>query len=728
MGDAHAADMRLDDILDMVSGYASDADTDLIIRAYFFAARAHDKQERQSGEAYLTHPLAVAGLLAELQMDVDTIATALLHDTLEDTFATPDELERLFGTEVLELVQGVTKISKLEFRSKEVAAAENFRKMLIAMSQDVRVILVKLADRLHNMRTLEHMREDKRRRISMETLEIYAPIASRLGLMRIRIELEDICFEHLHPEKFEEISKRMEEGAKKRTAHIDDVCAELGERLEVLEIQGDISGRAKHLYSIYQKMVSNNLEFDQLHDLLAFRIIVDNLAQCYTVLGHIHSFYRPVPQRIKDYIAMPKANGYQSLHTTVLDEDGDRLEIQIRTREMHRIAETGIAAHWTYKEGHLALKPEEVAELARLRELLEVAREVEDPDEFMEVVKIDLFTDDVYVFTPAGDVKEFPKGATALDFAYAIHTEVGNRCVGAKVNGRMVPLRYQLQSGDTMEIMTSKTQHPRRDWLQMVKTGRALSRIRRYLRSEEASTGQRMGREMLEAELKKRGKSIQALVKAGTLKAWLKENQYKDVDQFFLTLAQGHLGLAKVVRELVPDETDAEEEVESALSRLIERFRPGTTQSPVLVSGEEDMLVTFGRCCNPLPKEPVTGYITRGRGITLHRRNCAQLLSMSPERRIPVEWSSKAKGGSHIGNIRVICVDRPGLLANITKICTESSVNISRVEARSLGDEKADCSLQVSIEDVDELVKLIRRIEKIKGVISVNRVGAEASG
>ena len=718
--------MRLDDILAEVARYAPDADTEVIIQAYFYAAKAHDRQQRKSGEAYFTHPVAVAGILAGMRMDVDTIATALLHDTLEDTLATHTEITDLFGPQICALVDGVTKLSKLEYRSKEQAAAENFRKMLLAMSKDIRVILVKLADRLHNMRTLHHMRDDKRRRISQETLEIYCPIAARLGLMAIRSELENICFENLHPDKYLEITIQLEEGKEVRTAYIDRVREELDERFTSMGLTADIYGRAKELFSIHRKMVTNNVEFHQLHDLLAFRIIVDSVSDCYAALGYVHSFYRPVPERIKDYVAMPKANGYQSLHTTVVGPEGKRIEVQIRTPEMHSVAENGIAAHWKYKEGHLDLESGEVAQIARMRELFQVAQEVEDPEEFMEVVKIDLFSDDVYVFTPAGDVREFPKGATALDFAYAIHSEVGNTCVGARANGRMVPLKYSLESGDTIEILTSKNQHPRRDWLKMVKTGRSLSRIRRYLREEEQQTGQRMGREMLEGELKKRGSSLQQLVKSGVLKAWLKENGYREIDTVFLQLAQGNLGLSKMCRELVPESAEAENEevAVNALGKIMDRIRGRGSRSPVLVSGTEDVLVAFAKCCNPLPKEPVAGYVTRGRGITLHRKDCVQLLSMDPSRRIPVEWDAKAEGGAHVGNIRVICVDRAGLLANITKTCTDAGVNISSATARGLGDQKAECDLQVRVGDVVELSKLIRRLEKIKGVISVDRVGA----
>jgi len=570
------------------------------------------------------------------------------------------------------------------------------------------------------------MREEKRMRISQETLEIYVPIAARLGLMAIRSELENICFENLHPDKFIELCAQLAEGEEERQAYIDRVHADLQERFGEMELGGEIYGRAKHLWSIHRKMVSNNLEFQQLNDLLAFRIIVETVAECYAALGYVHSFYRPVPERIKDYIAMPKANGYQSLHTTVVGPEGKRIEVQIRTPDMHRVAENGIAAHWKYKEGHLDMHADEVARIARMRELFQVAQEVEDPEEFMEVVKIDLFSEDVYVFTPAGDVREFPKGATALDFAYAIHTEVGNSCVGAKINGRMVPLRHELDSGDTVEILTSKSQHPRRDWLKMVKTGRALSRIRRYLREEEHETGQRIGREMLEGELKKRGSSLQALVKTGELKSWLKENGFKTVDGLFIQLAQGHLGLAKVCRELLPesDQRVAEEGSENALGKIMDRIRGRSGRSPVIVSGADDVLVSFAKCCNPLPKETVAGYVTRGRGITLHRKDCVQLLSMDPSRRIPVEWDAKAKGGAHVGNIRVICVDRAGLLANITKTCSEAGVDISSASARGLGDQKAECELQVRVGDVVELSKLIRRIEKIRGVISVDRVGA----
>ncbi len=716
--------MRIDDILDKVAQYAPDPDRGVILGAYLIAAKAHEKQQRKDGKPYLTHPLEVADLLADLRMDVDTIATALLHDTLEDTLITQEELAEQFGAEIAELVDGVTKIGKLQFRSKQEAAAENFRKMVLAMSQDIRVILVKLADRLHNMRTLGVMRDEKRRRIAGETMEIYAPIAGRLGLNSLKIELEDLCFKNLHPEEHDRLSEQMSQTAAEREAYIERVCEVLRQGLTTAGLDGEVSGRAKHLWSIYNKMKSSNLEFDQVRDVLAFRVLVDDVGHCYHVLGQIHGIWKPVPEHIKDYIAVPKPNGYQSLHTTVLGLENRRIEIQIRTREMHRIAETGIAAHWVYKAGHLALSREDLARITRVRELFETARDVEDPDEFMEAVKIDLFQDDVFVFTPAGDVKRFPSGATALDFAYAVHTEVGHQCVGARIDGRMVPLKYELKSGDSVEVLTANHQHPRRDWLKLVKTSRAISKIRRYLRQQERETGLRIGREMLESELKRHGRSVEKVVKDGTLKRIVKEMDFREVDSLLISLAQGTVPLARVVRELVPEADDqAQEERErAALMRILDRIRRKSSQSPVIIDGNEDVLVTFARCCNPLPGESVSGFVTRGRGITVHRRDCAQLLELEPERRLPVDWGGQAADVGHSGGVRVLCVDRPGLLANITKTCTDSEINITRAEVVQLEDQKAECTMQVQVHDVGELTRLIRRIAKIKGVISVTRI------
>ncbi|MCP4805658.1 MAG: bifunctional (p)ppGpp synthetase/guanosine-3',5'-bis(diphosphate) 3'-pyrophosphohydrolase [Proteobacteria bacterium] len=717
--------LRLNDLLDDISAYAPDADIDVVMRAYFYAAQAHKDQSRKSGEAYFTHPLAVAGILVEQKMDVDTVATALLHDVLEDCFVSKEQITETFSQTIAELVDGVTKISKLKFRSKEEAAAENFRKMMVAMSEDVRVILVKLADRLHNMRTLGSMPDHKKRRISQETLDIYAPLAARLGLTPWKVELEDHCLEHLHPEIHAELVQQMEETREQREAYIERVAAQIDRELERRGIKArSVAGRVKHNMSIYRKMQSQKVEFEQLHDLLAFRVLVDDLTGCYATLGFVHAIWQPVPDRIKDYIAMPKSNGYKSLHTTVIGPDGRRIEIQIRTQDMHDIAERGVAAHWKYKQGHLALSPAEMDQISRLRKVFDAAREVEDPDEFMEAVKLDLFHNEVFVFTPKGDVMEFPRGATALDFAYAVHSEVGNTCQGAKVNGRMVKLEYQLKSGDTIEVIRGKNQHPRRGWLEIAQTSRALGRIRKYLRQEERETGIRLGRDVLENELKKRGSSLAACVKQGSLKKLCKEHGFRDVESLFVHITQGHDPITGYVRELLPDfdwDAEANEREAGALEKILNRIRRRSS-SPVLISGQEDILVDFAKCCNPLPGEPVAGFITRGRGISVHRRKCRQLLALDPQRRIPVAWDGNNENTQHTGGIRVLCVDRPGLLANITKTCTESGINISAANVQTLADDKAECDLEIAVTDVDELAKLIRRLEKIRGVISVDRL------
>ena len=717
--------LRLNDLLDDISAYAPDADIDVVMRAYFYAAQAHKDQSRKSGEAYFTHPLAVAGILVEQKMDVDTVATALLHDVLEDCFVSKEQIRETFSPTIADLVDGVTKISKLKFRSKEEAAAENFRKMMVAMSEDVRVILVKLADRLHNMRTLGSMPDHKKRRISQETLDIYAPLASRLGLTPWKVELEDHCLEHLHPDIHAELVQKMEDTRQQREAYIERVSAQIGRELQRRGVKPlEIAGRVKHHMSIYRKMQAQHVEFEQLHDLLAFRVMLDDVTQCYATLGFVHGLWQPVPERIKDYIAMPKSNGYQSLHTTVLGPEGKRIEIQIRTRDMHAVAERGVAAHWKYKEGHLALSREELDQISRLRKVFDAAREVEDPDEFMEAVKLDLFHNEVFVFTPKGDVMEFPRGATALDFAYSIHSEVGNTCAGAKVNGRMVKLEYQLKSGDTVEVITAKNQHPRRGWLEIARTSRALGRIRKFLRQEERDTGIRLGRDVLENELKKRGASLSAVVKNGNLKRLCKDHGFRDVESLFVHITQGHDPVVGYVRELLPDfdwDAEANEREASALEKILGRIRRRTT-NPVLISGQEDVLVDFAKCCNPLPGEPVAGFITRGRGISVHRRKCPQLLALDPQRRIPVDWDARSQGAQHTGGIRVLCVDRPGLLANITKTCTEAGINISAANVQTLTDDKAECDLEIAVTDVDELAKLIRRLEKIRGVISVDRL------
>jgi len=715
--------VRLNDILDSVSKYAPDADLDLIMRAYMYAAKMHAGQKRKSGEPYLIHPIAVAGILAEVQMDVDTIATALLHDTIEDCLTTREELEALFGPTVGELVSGVTKIGKLQFRSKAEAQAENFRKMVLAMAQDVRVVIVKLADRVHNMSTLEHMKPEAQRRIAEETEEIYAPIANRLGLHRIKEQLLDLCLLYLHPEVHKELTEQVAATAEERELYIRRTTDLLADRLHNRSLECEVYGRAKSLPSIHRKMVEQRLEFDQVHDLLAFRVLVPDIQTCYAALGTIHGQFKPVPDKIKDYIAMPKVNGYQSLHTTVIGPEHQRIELQIRTHHMHQVAENGIAAHWRYKEGHLDLDPKSIETLEKLRELFEAAHEVQDSNEFLATAKSGLFADSVYVFTPAMEVRSFPAGATVLDFAYAIHTDLGNTCTGAKVDRRMVALRHELVSGERLEIITKKDQTPSRDWLDIAKTGRALAKIRKALRDNELEQGIEMGRNLLVGELKRHGRTISKLAKEGKVKAVLRSHSFKDTDQLFLALARGQTPLAKVVKELLPevDWTPATQE-KNGIAAFLERIR-GRSASPVRIAGESDMLVTYAGCCTPLPGEHVTGYITRGRGITVHLSKCPQLLNLEEERRVPVEWDRGVKT-HHTGELQIVCANRMGLLANISGTCEKTGINITRAAADPIDGDQSQIRIEVSVRDISELNKLISNLEKIRGVISVDRVRA----
>jgi len=709
----------ISDVVTRIRSYAPDADVQPVMTAYLLAARAHQGQMRKSGQPYLTHPLAVAGILAEMRMDVDTIATALLHDALEDNPITKSQMEIEIGPVITELVDGVTKIGKLRFRSKEELAAENFRKMMLAMSRDLRVILVKLADRLHNMSTLEgHGNADKERLIAKETMEIYVPIANRLGLTRLKDELEDLCIQVLQPKEYQDIVDFLDSSASDRHTYIDEVVTALQKHLLASSVQGLVKGRAKHVASIWRKMDKHNTRVEEVPDLLAFRVICADLGTCYLALGLIHASFPPIPDRIKDYVARPKPNGYQSLHTTVVGPRGRRVEIQIRTDEMDRVADEGICAHWKYKEGHLGMSPDEVLKIARIRELFDAAREAENATDFMEAVKVELYADEVFVFTPKGDVKRFPQAATTLDFAYAVHTDVGNRCTGARVNGRLVPLRYELQSGDTVEIVTSDNQKPSRDWVEMCRTGRAIQKIRRFLRNEEEAQAVKLGRDMLEAELKKFGWTFQKAVREGQLKDALKRRNVKEVDTLLVEVARGHLTPTAVVADLLPEGVLKPEEQTGPLASLLSRFRRSST-SPVLITGEDGLLVQYAKCCGPLPGEAVLGFITRGRGITVHRQNCAQLAGLDPERQIAVEWDQAAES-KHNGEVRIFCADRPGMLANITKVCEQVGVNINRAEARNVGGAPV-VTLELELRDVQELNRLIANIEKVPGVEAVHR-------
>ena len=711
----------ISDILETVRTYAPDANLQPVMSAYLLAARAHAGQKRKSGEPYLSHPLAVTQILANMKMDIDTLATALLHDALEDNPITKKEMTEQIGPEIAELVDGVTKIGKLKFRSDEELAAENFRKMMLAMSRDLRVILVKLADRLHNMQTLEHHRPEKQRKISKETLEIFVPIANRLGLTFLKSELEDLCFRYVEPEAYAEIEAYIQESQADREEYTQRVVKALQAKLAAEGVTCDIKGRAKHRYSIFRKMERVGLKVFEVPDLLAFRILASDIPQCYLILGLIHSHFPPIPDRIKDYIARPKANGYQSLHTTVIGPNERRIEVQIRTRDMDQVAEQGVAAHWKYKEGKLTLSRDDVARIGKIRELFETAHEADNAQDFMETLKVEFYADEVFIFTPAGDIKRFRLGSTALDFAYSVHSDVGNRCTGAKVNGRMVPIRYELQSGDTVEILTSANQRPNRDWLEIAKTGRAIQKIRKYLREEERELGIRLGRDMLENELKKFHFTIQKTKTEGRLKEFLAERENGELDDLYADLARGHASLGKTVREMLPEGMwDAQREQSSgALASLFNRFR-GRAESPVLISGEDGVLVNFAQCCSPLPGEAVGGFITRGRGITVHRSDCAQYIKLGAERQIPVQWDPNSES-RHSGTVQVVCRDKPGLLANITKVCEQAQVNINRAEAHGLHDDRAVCTLEVAVRNVEEMTRLMKNLEKIGGVESVLR-------
>ncbi|HTP52140.1 MAG TPA: bifunctional (p)ppGpp synthetase/guanosine-3',5'-bis(diphosphate) 3'-pyrophosphohydrolase [Anaeromyxobacteraceae bacterium] len=725
--------LRLNDILDKVAGYHPSADLDVIKKAYVYSAKVHQGQIRKSGEPYLVHPLEVAGILAELRLDEASIVTGLLHDTIEDTLATRDEIAELFGEEVAELVDGVTKLSQFSAgNTKEEKQAENFRKMVVAMAKDIRVLLVKLADRTHNMRTLEHMSPEKQERIARETLDIYAPLANRLGMQSVKSELEDLSFRYLKPQEYLELQERVSSRAKERDRFVAEVIELIHDRLKENGVEAQVYGRVKHLYSIWRKMRTQDLPFEQIHDLIAFRVIVGNVAQCYEALGLIHSLWKPVPGRFKDYIAIPKPNMYQSLHTTVVGPGAERIEIQIRTDEMHRVAEQGVAAHWRYKEvskgdgggkpGKDGIRAGDAETYGWLRQLLEWQRELSDPTEFLETVKVDLFADEVFVFTPKGDVKSLPRGATPLDFAYAVHSEVGHKCVGAKVNGKIVPLRYRLKNGDTVEILTSPHSHPSKDWLTFVRTSRAQARIRQHIRQAEHKRSLEIGREVSERELRRYGVSLARATKDGLLDKAAAALGYRTADDVLVAVGYGKVAPDQLVKQLVPAEKLAEPAAEVPVpSRLTELFRrvARLPSGGVRISGIEDVLVRFGKCCNPLPGDPIVGFITRGRGVTVHTARCEKALAMDPQRRVDVSWDVKGDFKRLVA-VKVVTEDKPGMLAKVSQTFSAAGINITQANVRSASD-KAVLSFEVSVQDLKQLTTVMRSLERVEGVHSVER-------
>jgi guanosine-3',5'-bis(diphosphate) 3'-pyrophosphohydrolase len=721
--------LRLNDILDRVAGYHPDPDLDLIKKAYVYSAKVHQGQIRKSGEPYLIHPLEVAGILAEMRLDEASVVTGLLHDTIEDTLATKDDITELFGPEIAELVDGVTKLSQFTAgNTQEEKQAENFRKMVVAMAKDIRVLLVKLADRTHNMRTLEHMSAEKQERIARETLDIYAPLANRLGIQWLKSELEDLSFRYLHPAEHAEMARKVEERAKERDKFIAEVVGIIQGKLSESGLQAEIYGRVKHLYSIWRKMQLQSIDFEQIHDVIAFRVIVDNVAHCYESLGLIHSLWKPVPGRFKDYIAIPKPNMYQSLHTTVIGPRAERIEIQIRTHEMHKIAEEGVAAHWAYKESKGGGPPSarDAAKFGWLRQLVEWQRDLSDPKEFLETVKVDLFADEVFVFTPKGDVKSLPRGATPVDFAYTVHSAVGEHTVGAKVNGKIVPLRYKLKNGDTVEILTSPTSHPSKDWLTFVMTSRAQTRIRNFIRQAEHKRSLEIGKEIAERELRRYGVSLSRVAKSGELDKAAGTLGYKRGDDALVALGYGKIAPTQILQQLVPPEKLAEAPTEqpAAPSRLSEIFRKVARRPSggVRISGIDDILVRYGRCCNPVPGDDIIGFITRGRGVTVHTRACDKVLSVDPLRRVDVSWDTKAGEVKRPVSIRVVTDDRPGVLAQISRTISEAGMNISQATCRTTGIGRAVNTFEMAIGELKQLRNVMRSIESIEGVVSVERV------
>ena len=718
---SHERDLTIEELIRRVEVYYPDANFSLLKKAYDLAAKAHQGQKRSSGEDYIIHPLNVAATLIKLHLDMDSIMAGLLHDTLEDCEITPEQLESEISREVSQIVVGLTKISKIKFKTQEESQAENFRKMVVAMAKDIRVIIVKLSDRMHNMRTLQYVSDERQRKVAQETLDIYVPLASRLGINSVKGDLEDLCLRFLRPEVYYRLAEKVAMKKQERDEYIRKTVEIIEDKLQEYSMKAQIKGRSKHFYSIYKKMAARGVDFEQIQDILAFRVIVDNITECYKALGIIHSSFTPIPGRFKDYIAIPKVNNYQSLHTTVIAPKAERIEIQIRTHAMDEVAETGVAAHWKYKEG--------VAQNARLdwiQELLEFNQNVKSNSEFMDVVKNDIDIGGIFIFTPLGDVHELRLGATPLDFAYAVHTEVGNHCVGAKVNGRMVPLKYRLKSGDTVEILTNKTQTPSKDWLSIAKTTRAKTKIKQWLLKIERDKNREVGTELLDKSFRVFSTSLKALKKSGDLQKVLEKLRYKHEDDLYINVGAGKLA-AKEIIELIPSLKQAEDsekikEIDSYAKKLTSNVRRKTNkEDAIIVDGMSDLMVRMARCCNPIPGDRIIGHVTRGRGITIHTHDCLRVNECDLGRSVLVEWNPDF-GFKHPVNIRIITHDRPGILSKISKVINNMGINIRSAIAKSLPDSKGSFIFEVEVKDYSELLKAINEMEAIEEVLSVVRV------
>lgn len=714
--------LRLGDIVDKVTSYNIEADIDLIHKVYVFSAKVHHGQVRLSGEPYLSHPMEVSGILADLKLDATTVVVGLLHDTVEDTLTTSEEIKRLFGEEIGFLVDGVTKISKMAFSNIEEQAAENIRKMILAMAEDIRVVLVKLADRLHNMRTLEYVPPEKQRRIARETREIYAPLANRLGIARLKWELEDLAFKYLEPDIYLNIGKKVAQNRKQRIQTIEEVKKTIQTELEKIKLPGEVLGRPKHYCSIYYKMQRKDISFEDVMDLSGVRIITDSVQNCYGALGVIHSQWTPIPGEFDDYIAMPKPNMYQSLHTAVIGPHGKPLEVQIRTKEMHHIAERGIAAHWKYKEkGKLSDKHDK--QFMWLQQLLEWQQDLKNPRDFMRSLKTDLFLDEVYVFTPTGEVKSFPLKATPIDFAYSIHTDVGHQCMGAKINGKIVPLKYELKNGDIVEILTLTNHTPSRDWLKIVKTSRAINCIRHWLKVEQRQRSIALGKEICEKEMKRAHLNLAKLEKLGKLLQVADQLGFQNVDDLMAAIGYGKVSAKQVIGWLAPTQEPPPED-KSKFKKIMNKLVSPSAQG-VKIKGLDDLLINFAKCCNPVMGDEIIGFITRGRGVSVHRVDCPNTLSLGsdPERTIEVNWGSRLKGTQPVG-ISVFSGDRPGLLAEITGAISKTAANILTATIQTTEEKQATHRFVIEVNDLKHLNKIIKSIEQIKDVLKVERVRA----
>ena len=719
--------ITLQEILKELLLHHPDADTELVKRAYVYATRAHRGQTRKSGDPYIMHPLEVALLVAQLNLDAPSVCAGLLHDTVEDTEATVEDVRYQFGQEVAGLVESLTKLNKINFQNQEEAQAANFRKMLISMSRDLRVILIKLSDRLHNMRTLGNLPLEKRQRISRETIDIYAPLASRLGLYGIKVEMEDLCFKHLFPEEYQQIAEMIQHTKAERETYIERVTSQLNEHLAESQIQAQVSGRPKHLWSIHQKLKRTGGDLDSLYDIIAFRLIVSRPAACYESLGMIHSLWKPIPGRFKDYIALPKQNGYQSLHTAVFGPDSERIEVQIRTEEMHRAAELGVAAHWVYKEQgndkkrrKQPMSPDET--FVWLRQLLEWQRDLKDPTDFLQAVRVDLFDEEIYVFTPGGDVKPLPRGATPVDLAYEIHTDLGHECTGARVNGKMVSLRYELQNGDVVEVIRTRGSEPKYDWTKFVKTGRASTKIRAFHRAKASEQSYAAGQELLDRELRRFGSTLSRARKEGLLEQLIQQRRISSERELITDIGYGKFEVRELLKPLFTESAESPEPtVETFEAGPPSGEQPVLRQEAVMVDGQDGIAIHYPKCCSPVNGDPIVGFVTLGRGVTVHRSDCPHCLDYDPSRRVSVSWNS-TKASSRSVDLRVYSNDTQGLLASMSQAFHKVGVNISAVNCQTSDDKRAINDFTILVRDVSQLQDVIRQIKKIKGVTDVERL------